>query len=208
MNIERDILKAAIDAEANDRIECPVCGEEIPAFELATDHAHPKELLNTILDLLPELEDDRSSQDHERDVCKGFGVMNDVDGFREAVERDLDHGDGAGKLRETIIRYDPERVTRDETRRRLQLIENSETEEEIPSFPERRVFSVGDEADYERISEAALGVANAFVGSSLYAGHDRVSCPDCGYGGSVNQAVWPEGTDHCSDAETEEKDDG
>jgi len=60
------------------------------------------------------------------------------------------------------------------------------------------VFGVGNQEDYERISEAAWGVANAFVGSSLHAGHELVACPECGYEGSVDQAVFPEGTDHHS----------
>ena len=67
------------------------------------------------------------------------------------------------------------------------------------------MFGVGNQEDYERISEAVWGVANAFVGSSLHAGHELVACPECGYEGSVDQAVFPGGTDHHSDAEKEEE---
>ncbi|QGX94783.1 hypothetical protein EI982_08210 [Haloplanus rallus] len=217
--MNRETLKEALEAEANERIECPVCGDEIPAFELSTDHAHSKELLNTILELLNELSHDNHSGDRDRDVMKGFGAMKDVEGFREAVERDVEvgdrprfagptdnyYGEGAGKLRETIIRYDPENVTKGELRERLQQIDEAETEEQKQSIPERRVFGVGNEEDYERISEAAWGVANAFVGSSLHAGHELVACPDCGYEGSVDQAVFPGGTDHYSESEREDR---
>ena len=87
---------------------------------------------------------------------------------------------------------------------RLRAHEEGASIDEIDALPERRVFGVGNEEDYERISEAAWGVANAFVGSSLHAGHELVACPECGYEGSVDQAVFPGGTDHYSDAEKEE----
>lgn len=180
--MDRETVKAALEAEGNERIECPVCGDEIPAFELATDHAHSEDLLKTILRLLNR--------------PRPAGPTDDYD------------GGGSGKLRETIIRYDPENVTREEFRERLRQVDEAETAEEKQSIPERRVFGVGSEEDYERISEAAWGVANAFGGSSLHAGHELVACPECGYEGSVEQAVFPGGTDHYSDAEKEdEKDD-
>ena len=213
--MNREILKEALEAEATEHIECPVCGDQIPAFELVTDHAHSKELLNAVLELLNELGYDGYPRSQDRDVMKGFGAMKDVERFRDAVERDDETADrlrpagptdnyydeGAGKLRETIIRYDPENVTRGELRERLRQIDEAESEEEKELIPERRVFGVGNEEDYERISEAAWGVANAFVGSSLHAGHELVACPECGYEGSVDQAVFPGGTDHCSDVE-------
>lgn len=177
--MDRETLKEALDAEENERIECPVCGDEISAFELATDHAHSEELLETVLRLL-----NRS---------------------RPAGPTDDYYDEGGGKLRETIIRYDPENVTKSEFRDRLRRIDEAETEEEKQSIPECRVFGVGDEEDYERISEAAWGVATAFVGSSLHAGHELVACPECGYEGNVDQAVFPGGTDHYSDAEREEE---
>ena len=180
--MNRETVKEALEAEGNERIECPVCGDEIPAFELATDHAHSKELLKTIL-----------------------GLLNRP---RPAGPNDDYYGEGSDKLRETIIRYDPENVMRGEFRERLRQIDEAETEEEKQSIPERRVFGVGSEEDYERISKATWGVANAFVGSSLHAGHELVACPECGYEGHVDQAVFPGGTDHYSDAEEEvEKDD-
>lgn len=117
------------------------------------------------------------------------------------------YAESGGKLRETIIRHDPENVTWKEAREHLQRIDEAETDEEIQSIPERRTFGVANEDDYERISEAALGVANAFVGSSFHAGHELIACPDCGYEASVDQAVFPGGTDHYSDAEKEEEDD-
>lgn len=74
------------------------------------------------------------------------------------------HGEGHGELRETVIRYDPENVTWEETREHLQRIDEAETEEEIRSIPKRRVFGVANEEDYERISEAVYAVAQAFSG--------------------------------------------
>lgn len=177
--MNRETVKEALEAEGNERIECPVCGDEIPAFELATDHAHSKELLKTILGLLNRLPPAGLSDDY--------------------------YGEDGDKLRETIIRYDPEDVTRGEFRERLRQIDEAETEEEKQSIPERRVFGVGNKEDYERISEAAWGVANAFVGVSLHAGHELVACPECGYEGSVDQAVFPGGTDHHSDGKKEEE---
>ncbi len=50
--MDREIVKTALEADVNEQIECPVCGDETLAFELATDHAHSKELLQTILRLL------------------------------------------------------------------------------------------------------------------------------------------------------------
>jgi predicted RNA-binding Zn-ribbon protein involved in translation (DUF1610 family) len=170
-----ETVKEALQAEGTERIECPVCGDEIPAFELATDHAHSQALLKTILELLGRP--------------------------RPAGPNDDYHREGSDKLRETIIRYDPENVMSDELHERLREIDAAETEEQTQSIPERRVFGVGSKADYERISEAVWGVANAFVGSSLHAGHELVACPDCGYEGHVDQAVFPGGTDHYSDAE-------
>jgi len=60
-------------------------------------------------------------------------------------------------------------------------------------------------SENDHISEAGRGVANVFVGSSLNAGHEIVACPECGYEGSVDQAVFPEGTDHHSDGKKEEE---
>lgn len=84
--MNRETVKEALEAEGNERIECPVCGDEIPAFELATDHAHSKELLKTIL-----------------------GLLNRP---RPAGPNDDYYGKGSDKLRETTIRYDPENVMR------------------------------------------------------------------------------------------------
>jgi len=177
--MDRETVKKAVEAEGNERIECPVCGDEIPAFELATDHTHSKELLKTILRLLNRPRPAGPSDDY--------------------------YGEGTGGLRETIIRFDPEGVAPPSMPERLRAHEEGASIEEIDSLPERRVFGVGNEEDYERISEAVWGVANAFVGSSLHAGHELVACPECGYEGSVDQAVFPGGTDHHSDAEKEEE---
>ena len=105
-----------------------------------------------------------------------------------------------GALRETIIRFNPEGVA-PHTMKRVRAHDEGASADEIVSLPERRVFGVGNEEDYERISEAAWGVANAFVDSSLHAGHELVACPECGYEGSVDQAVFSGGADHCTDAE-------
>ena len=177
--MDREPVKKALEAEGNERIECPVCGDEIRAFELATDHTHSEELLKTILRLLSR--------------PRPAGLNDDY------------YGEGTGGLRETIIRFDPEGVAPPSMPERLRAYEEGASIDEIDALPERRVFAVGNEADYERISEAAWGVANAFVGSSLHAGHELVACPECGYEGSVDQAVFPGGTDHHSDAEKEEE---
>jgi predicted RNase H-like HicB family nuclease len=110
-----------------------------------------------------------------------------------------------GPVRETIIRFDPEGVAPPSMPERLRAHEEGASIDELDALPERRVFGVGNEEDYERISEAAWGVANAFVGSSLHTGHELVACPECGYEGSVDQAVFPGGTDHHSDAREEEE---
>lgn len=54
--MDREVLEAALEAEGNERIECPVCGDEIPAFELATDHSHTQKLLKALLETFPEKE--------------------------------------------------------------------------------------------------------------------------------------------------------
>lgn len=49
---DREKLKTAIQAEGNERIECPICSDKIPAFELASDHAHAKKLMELVLDTM------------------------------------------------------------------------------------------------------------------------------------------------------------
>jgi len=191
--MNREILKEALEAEATEQIECPVCGDEIPAFELATDHAHSRELLRLVLHLAEAVPDDRLASIDAQHAASSASMADDY------------YGEGSGEVRETIIRFDPEGVTPPSMPERLRAHEEGASIDEIDALPERRVFGVGNEEDYERISEAAWGVANAFVGSSLHAGHELVACPECGYEGSVDQAVFPEGTDHHSDAEKEEE---
>lgn len=131
---------------------------------------------------------------------------------REIIEEDRELLDAldderAEPIRETIIRFDPGGFGPSPMSERLQAHEEGASIEEIESLPERRVFGIGDEEDYERVSEAVWGVANAFIGSSIHAGHELVACPECGYEGSVDQAVFPGGTDHCSNRGKGEEDD-
>lgn len=64
--MDKETLQAALEAEGTEPIECPVCSEEIRAYELATDHAHSKELLNTILKLLNEQSEvDKEAEENE-----------------------------------------------------------------------------------------------------------------------------------------------
>jgi hypothetical protein len=63
--MDKETVREALEAEGNERIECPVCGDEIPAFELATDHAHSKELLKTILRLLNRPQSVDPKDDHD-----------------------------------------------------------------------------------------------------------------------------------------------
>lgn len=205
-------LKTALEAEPTDRIECPVCGDEIPAFELTTDHTHPRELLELVVDLLPEATDEQGLREGyeapaDRDPWVQADSAEDLLGQHSgssASTTDDYYGEGSGKRRETVIRYDPEHVTSGELRERLREIDEIDTQAETQSLPERRVFSVGDETDYERIAEAAWGVANAFVGSSLHAGHELVACSEWESEGHIEQAVFPGGTDHDSDEHTED----
>lgn len=211
--MDTETLREALEADGNERIECPVCGDQIPAYELTTDHAHTKELLELVADLLPDATDEeRPSQGDEKRANRDSGIEDDdpddlsgqTSGSSAATTDDY-CGEGTGGLRETIIRFDPEGAAPPSTPERLRAHEDGASIDEIASLPERRVFGVGNEEDYERISEAAWGVANAFVGSSLHAGHELVACPECGYDGRVDQAVFPGGTDHHSDAEKEEE---
>ncbi len=55
--VDQKILKRALEAEETEQTECPFCGEVIPAFELKTDHAHPREQSELILTLLKETEE-------------------------------------------------------------------------------------------------------------------------------------------------------
>jgi len=207
--MNRDTLREAVEAEGNERITCPVCGDEIPAFELATDHAHTRELLELVADLLPEETDDEGLREgHETPADRAQRMEDDADDVvgqtsGSSVSTNDDDGEGSDGLRETIIRFDPEGVGPPSMPERLRAHEDGASIDEIDTLPERRVFAVGNEADYERIAEAAWGVANAFVGSSLHAGHELVACPECSYEGSVDQAVFPGGTDHHADGEKE-----
>ncbi|WP_436932486.1 hypothetical protein [Halosimplex halobium] len=136
------------------------------------------------------------------------GDLQECVGEISAEDRKLvDTGDDTetGPLRETIIRFDPDGIAPPSMPGRLRASGEDANIDEIGALPERRVFGVGSEQEYERISEAVWGVANAFVGSSLHAGHELVACPECGYEGSVNQAVFPGGTDHYSAAGSEDK---
>lgn len=56
--MKEEKLKTAIEAEGNEQIECPFCGDVIPAFELKSDHAHPEEQSKLILDLLNKNDDE------------------------------------------------------------------------------------------------------------------------------------------------------
>ena len=207
--MNRETVKEALEAEGNERIECPVCSDEIPAYELATDHAHAIELLELVEDLLHE---ERLREGYEKRADRGSWLEeedpDDLIGQHSgssASTTDDYYREASGEIRETIIRFDPEGVAPPSMPERLRAHEEGASIDEIDALPERRVFGVGNEEDYERISEAAWGVANAFVGSSLHAGHELVACPECGYEGSVDQAVFPGGTDHRSDAEKEEE---
>ena len=62
--MNRETLRRALEAEGTESIECPVCGDNIPAYELATDHAHPREQLKIILDLL----ENRGSEPHNQRI--------------------------------------------------------------------------------------------------------------------------------------------
>ena len=211
--MNRETVKEALEAEENERIKCPVCGDEIPAYELATDHAHAIELLELVEDLLPEeTDEERLREGYEKRADRGSWLEeedpDDLIGQHSgssASTTDDYYREASGEIRETIIRFDPEGVAPPSMPERFRAHEEGASIDEIDALPERRVFSVGNEEDYERISEAAWGVANAFVGSSLHAGHELVACPECGYEGSVDQAVFPGGTDHYSDAEKEEE---
>ncbi|MCD2204918.1 type II toxin-antitoxin system HicB family antitoxin [Halobacterium sp. KA-6] len=148
------------------------------------------------------------AKSHKRTNFSDNHVINQINSMVQGSScgtNDDDSSEDRGNLQETIIRYDPENVTSGESRERLRQIDAAETEAEKQSIPERRVFSVGTDEDYERISEAAWGVANAFVGRSLHAGHELVACPECGYEGHVDQAVFPGGTDHYTNPEHEDE---
>ncbi|WP_128906798.1 hypothetical protein [Halorubrum amylolyticum] len=211
--MDRETVKEALEAEGNERIECPVCGDQIPAYELATDHTHTTELLELVANLLPEETDEERLRRRDKKPANpnSWQEQDDPDDLigqhsgSSASMTDNYYDEDTGGLRETIIRFDPEGVAPPSMPERLRAHEEGASIDEIDALPERRVFAVGNEEDYERISEAAWGVANAFVGSSLHAGHELVACPECGYEGSVDQAVFPGGTDHHSDAEKEEE---
>jgi len=85
-----DFEKARILLEADDTkmVECPVCGDDMLAFEIGSDHNHGRFLLQLAVDLYDRLPDDEKQaiEKKDQDIWKGFGAMRDVDGFREAVE--------------------------------------------------------------------------------------------------------------------------
>jgi len=191
--MDEEAIREALEAETTEQIECPVCGDEIPAFELATDHAHNRELLGLILELAGEVPDDRMPSLAAQHATNSESTTDDY------------YAEDTSGLRETIIRFDPKGSTPSSMPERLCALEDGLRIDEIDTLPERRVFSVGNEEDYEQISEAAWGVANAFVDSSIHAGHELVACPECGYEGSVDRAVFPGGTDHYSDAENKKE---
>lgn len=172
--MNRETLIDVLEVEANEHIECPVCGDEIPAYELATNHAHTRELLELVADLLPEETDEERIREGYEKYADRDPSMEDDDpddligqtSGSSASTTDDYYGEGTGDLRETIIRFDPEGVAPSAMPERLHAHEEGASIDEIASLPERRVFGVGSEEDYERISEAAWGVANAFVGSS------------------------------------------
>ena len=190
--MDEEAIRKGLEAEPTEQIECPVCGDEIPAFELATGHAHSRELLRLLLELAAEVPDDRIASLAAQHAASSESTTDNY------------YDEDTGGLRETIIRFDPQGSAPSSMPERLRALEDGLSIDEIDTLPERRVFSVGNEEDYERISEATWGVANAFVGSSLHAGHELVACPECGYEGSVDQAVFPSGTNHYSDADKEE----
>lgn len=77
--MNKTTLETALAANLNERIEWPVCGDEVPAFELATDHAHSKELLELVADLLR----DQTAEEGLRD-----GVKTHADSDFQTTEND------------------------------------------------------------------------------------------------------------------------
>lgn len=89
-NMDPETIRTAVEAEGNERINCPVCGESIPAFELGSDHAHTTELLEALANQLTEGTDeerleeeygehtDRNPETEDDDPLAGFGAWSDT----------------------------------------------------------------------------------------------------------------------------------
>ena len=161
--MNRETVKEALEAEGNERIECPVCGDEIPAYELATDHAHAIELLELVEDLLPEeTDEERLREGYEKRADRGSWLEeedpDDLIGQHSGISAsttDDYYGEGSGEIRETIIRFDPEGVAPPSMPERLRAHEEGASIDEIDALPERRVFGVGNEEDYSGSREKA-----------------------------------------------------
>lgn len=104
------------------------------------------------------------------------------------------------EVREFVIRYDPEGYTHAEMEELAAAADAGET----GKYPERSVIATQDEDAFDKISEASMGVAEAFLGHELFVGTDLIACPSCEYEGMVSEAVFPGGTAHQADDSDEE----
>lgn len=207
--MNKETLKRALEAEGTEPIECPVCGDRIPAYELATDHAHTGTLLRLVRALADEVPDDRlaalaaqhaaSSESTKDDYYGDDEEADDLEDHRERVQKVIEEdselldelAESGSDYREFSIRYDPNHVATEIGRERLRRLEEAESEEERQRIPAHHSFGVADEDEYERIVEASEAVARAFIGEKNYSGFDLVVCPDCGHEGLVRELVFP-----------------
>jgi hypothetical protein len=141
--MNKETLKRALEAEGTEPIECPVCGDRIPAYELATDHAHTGALLRLVRALADEVPDDRlaalaaqhaASSESTKDDYYGNDVeTDDLEDHRERVQKILEEdsdlldelAESGSDYREFSIRYDPGHVSTEIGRERLRRLEEA-----------------------------------------------------------------------------------